>query len=401
MRIAISILTAFLFVVIYSSTALAQVLPEYDKCFFKCYSPNKTEANRLHCKSICKARTSSNTRSTPIYTPPSRSSGNCSVDFVSCYKGCSSPTCTQGCLRKQSQCFDRKRSDQASERRRKRKREIEQREQEYNLSKEPVYIPSQPSKLTGTVTPRISPNKPVEPKISEAEKERLRQIEREKEITEREQAKEKRRIALLEEERIGNFCKSKDSICLNSCSQKHPNSSSPRSFKACENQCEKNENICISQNGEWPSSLQSVQNGNSLNTNAELLATASELGRRNAIGCVGLTKDEDGYVIVSNNCTKVNFGYCYDEWVPDNSLASSSNPFQCNATGKPSYGASNHVGTSSTKKLPLQDGALSKKVHIGPCMSEVKIDDKVFSYLHAEKMSLGNVYRCKYTRNYR
>lgn len=137
----------------------------------------------------------------------------------------------------------------------------------------------------------------------------------------------------------------------------------------------------------------------SMSANRERLATASDLGRRNALKCVGLTRTQDNRTAVENICgSAVSFGFCYADWTPNPQMASSSNPYKCNGTGQPSWAAVASVAGSATKVLPLQAGAKSKTVNLGPCMSEVRIDNDVFVYLSSKKLSLGNTYTCRYTK---
>lgn len=131
----------------------------------------------------------------------------------------------------------------------------------------------------------------------------------------------------------------------------------------------------------------------------ELLSKASELGRANALGCVELTRLNDGRTAIKNNCSiRVNYGYCYSNWVPKRSTA--SNPFKCDNHGTPSWGQAASVAAGETKPFPLQLDAESKETHAGPCMSEVIVEGTVFNYLHSERVSTDNSYRCKYQQKY-
>lgn len=135
------------------------------------------------------------------------------------------------------------------------------------------------------------------------------------------------------------------------------------------------------------------------NSASDDLAAASDLGQRNALKCVTLERTSDNLTAIRNVCGQsVNYGYCYYDWTPDLNMASNSNPFKCDGTGQPGWGAADSVAAGATKTLPLQRGARRKSVNVGPCMSEVRIDDQVFRYLQSKKLSTGNVYTCRYTQ---
>ena len=135
---------------------------------------------------------------------------------------------------------------------------------------------------------------------------------------------------------------------------------------------------------------------------ADLDSRASVSGGNEAKTCVTLEKNSDGFIVLVNICAaKVKYSYCYDNWVPNpNLLGEHPNPFKCDAFGKPSFSGASAIGPNSTKKLPLQAGALKKKIRVGPCMDVVMIDSVPYQFLSSIRTGGedGNSYECNYYR---
>jgi len=140
-----------------------------------------------------------------------------------------------------------------------------------------------------------------------------------------------------------------------------------------------------------------------LGTDLETMKAVSDLGGRNARTCVGAVNDSEGFIYVKNICGKsVNFGYCYDDWVPKRPTA--SNPFKCDTTGKLAWGGASNVRGSQEWRAPLQSDSVSRKLIYGPCMAEVFYNDRKYSYLHSRRTAAAfrggtGKYKCIYIKS--
>lgn len=140
-----------------------------------------------------------------------------------------------------------------------------------------------------------------------------------------------------------------------------------------------------------------------LGTDLETMKAVSDLGGRNARTCVGARTDQEGWLYIKNICGKsVNFGYCYDKWVPKRTTA--TNPFKCDSTGKLAWGGASSVRGSEDWRAPLQADSVSRKLIFGACMSEVYYNDRKYSYLHSKRTSAAfrggsGKYKCIYIKS--
>lgn len=140
-----------------------------------------------------------------------------------------------------------------------------------------------------------------------------------------------------------------------------------------------------------------------LGTDLETMKAVSDLGGRNARTCVGARTDQEGWLYIKNICGKsVNFGYCYDKWVPKRTTA--TNPFKCDSTGKLAWGGASSVRGSDDWRAPLQADSISRKLIFGACMSEVFYNNRKYSYLHSKRTSAAfrggsGKYKCIYIKS--
>ena len=132
------------------------------------------------------------------------------------------------------------------------------------------------------------------------------------------------------------------------------------------------------------------------------MKAVSDLGGRNATKCAGLQINDQGRSEVHNLCGKsISFGYCYSDWRHSRGL---NNPVKCDLTGKPSWGAASSVRGSGTQQLAGQDNASKMRVHMGPCMTEVVYNSRIYNYLHSKRTTTGpfdgsgGKYKCMYIK---
>ena len=134
----------------------------------------------------------------------------------------------------------------------------------------------------------------------------------------------------------------------------------------------------------------------------EIMSKVALMGASGAMNCVSLVKGDNGYLSLKNICEeKINYHYCYDKWVPNpNVVGGNRNPFKCDLNGKLSYSGADSVSGLKTKALPLQSGALKKRIRVGPCMDVILENGIRYNYLSSKRIGgqTGNEYRCNYYR---
>jgi len=136
-----------------------------------------------------------------------------------------------------------------------------------------------------------------------------------------------------------------------------------------------------------------------LGTDLATLKAVSDIGIRNGLRCAALRKNSAGFMEVQNLCAEpIDFGYCYSEWVHKRGLKPL---MKCDSDGTPSWAAAASVKGNSARQPAAQDGA-SMRVIIGPCMSEVNYNGRIYSYSYSRRMTTGPVdgrggsYKCLY-----
>jgi len=142
-------------------------------------------------------------------------------------------------------------------------------------------------------------------------------------------------------------------------------------------------------------------NQKDLGNDLETLKRVSEIGAQSAQACATLKKDALGALIVDNTCSqRVNFGYCYSEWV--SKRATATNPFKCDGIGKPHWGQATHVNANQVWKAHLQNDAKSMRLNFGPCIGQVEYNGRTYGFIHSKRTASGSAngrggkYKCTY-----
>ena len=146
-----------------------------------------------------------------------------------------------------------------------------------------------------------------------------------------------------------------------------------------------------------------AEGGNPTNNKSDSLRKAALMGGQGAMECTSFVKDEKGHLSLKNRCSElINYHYCYDKWVgKPNTNGSHPNPFKCDLNGKPAFSGADSLRPNSTKYMPLQELAVSKRTRVGPCMDVVIVDEVRHNYLSSVRTAAGDSgrgYHCRYYR---